>query len=351
MELGEDLPIRILRRTWQPVALARDLKPGGVSGYKLLDFDIVIARFPDGRLLAAENSCPHKGMRLSLGKVHGGELQCAYHGWRFDPSGACTNIPSLIDPPANKLEASTLTHYGIQERYGMIWVQMENHDSEQLPDIPEFEDPDWTFTLGPPTPFKAGFRREIENYLDMTHFAFAHSSTLGKAADSVVPRMDITELDDGFLMDAPFPALKTPHEQPGKLQSAHRRKQRCYLPNFTTIRQTFEDGDERLLVHIPSPNSIFECTVFWALAISKDFHGPSPEDQMAFAIKVLDEDRTMCENQIPREVPINPARGGWGVLVTPGDTLANTFEKVFRKYLIKHQGESEDQGRSMIPPY
>ncbi len=51
---------------------------------------------------------------------------------------------------------------------------------------------------------------------------------------------DIRVLDDGgFEMDAPFPALATPHEPPGKLQSAHRRRQRCWLPNFTTIRQTF----------------------------------------------------------------------------------------------------------------
>ena len=41
----------------------------------------------------------------------------------------------------------------------------------------------------------------------------------------------------------------------------------------------------------------------------------------------------MCENQIPAEVPINPGRGGWGVLVMPGDTLANTFQKQLRRWL------------------
>jgi phenylpropionate dioxygenase-like ring-hydroxylating dioxygenase large terminal subunit len=342
MEVSEDLPFKVLRKTWQPVALSSDLRPGKALSYHLLDTEIVVVRFADGKLLASDNSCPHKGMRLSHGSVDGSELQCAYHGWRFDNEGSCTNIPSLINPPANKLEASQLARYQIQERYGMIWVQMEKSSSGRLPDIPEFEDLDWTYTLGPPTIFKSGFRREIENYLDMTHFAFAHSTTLGRAADSVVPRMKIEEYHDGFLMDAPFPALKTPHEQPGKLQSAHRRRQRCYLPNFTTIRQTFENGDERILVHIPSPNSLHECTVFWALAISKDFRGPTPEEQIDFAIRVLDEDRVMCENQIPHEVPINPARGGWGVLVTPGDTLANTFQKVFRKFLLARQAELSD---------
>ena len=173
----------------------------------------------------------------------------------------------------------------------------------------------------------AGWRREVENYLDMSHFAFAHSATLGKAADPRIPDMDIKLHDDGFQMDAPFPALESAHEMPGKLQSAHHRRQRCYLPNFTTIRQSFTDGDERVLLHVPSPRTRTSCTVFWSLAISPGFDGPPPATQLEFAVRVLDEDRLMCENQIPAEVPINPGRGGWGVLVMPGDTLANTFQK------------------------
>jgi vanillate O-demethylase monooxygenase subunit len=186
-----------------------------------------------------------------------------------------------------------------------------------------------------PVPFQSGFRREIENYLDMTHFAFAHSTTLGVAADPRVPDLKIDEFEDGFLMDAPFPAVESPRLPPGKLQQAHRRRQRCFLPNFTIIRQTFADGDERVLLHVPSPNSMAQCTVFWSVAISPGFRGPAPEEQLKFAVSVLEEDREMCESQLPKEVPINPARGGWGVLVTPGDTLANTFQRTFRKFLIR----------------
>jgi vanillate O-demethylase monooxygenase subunit len=333
IELTEETPFEVMKRTWQPVALSAEMPVGKVISYKLFDVDLAVVRFPEG-LLATEDSCPHKGARLSRGALCEGKLQCVYHGWRFNRQGDCTNIPSLIDPPKDKLRLSHLRNYPVQERYGMIWVQMEPDASVQLPEVPEFENPAWTFLVGPATPFKAGFRREIENYLDMTHFAFAHATTLGMAASPTVPEMEITLHPDGFQMDAPFPALQSPHEQPGKLQSAHHRRQRCFLPNFTTIRQSFRDGDERVLVHIPSPNTRTECTCFWALAVSPDFDGPPPEEQLKFAVKVLDEDRIMCENQIPPEVPIQPSRGGWGVLVTPGDTLANTFQKSFRKYLL-----------------
>jgi phenylpropionate dioxygenase-like ring-hydroxylating dioxygenase large terminal subunit len=333
--LTEDLPLRVLRRTWQPVALSRDLRENQVRGYRLLDQEIVVARFP-GKLLAAQGSCPHKGMRLDRGAIAGGELRCAYHGWKFDACGNCTNIPSLIEPVPNKQEQARLETYDVRERYGMVWVKLEKAEAAPLPEVPEFENPGWTYVVADPMVFQAGFRREIENYLDMTHFAFAHSSTLGIAADAVVPPMKISEFEDGFQMDAPFPALATPEAMPGKLQQAHQRLQRCWLPNFTTIRQSFQDGDERVLVHIPSPNTREQCTVFWSLAISPRFRGPAPEEQMKFAVNVLNEDRTMCENQIPREVPINPSKGGWGVLVTPGDTLANTFQRTFRKFLLRN---------------
>jgi phenylpropionate dioxygenase-like ring-hydroxylating dioxygenase large terminal subunit len=340
MTLTEDLPFVALRRTWQPVALAADLQPGAVTGYTLLECELVLARFADGQLLAADVACPHKGARLSAGCIRDGALMCPYHGWRFDPSGACQNIPSLVAPNPAKLALSHLHTYSIQERYGLIWVKLDATGEHELPDVPEFEHAAWLYRLGPPMRFGAGFRREIENYLDMTHFAFAHATTLGKAADPRIPDVDITLQPDGFQMDAPFPALDTPHEQPGKLQRAHHRRQRCHLPNFTTIRQTFADGDERVLVHIPSPNTRESCTVFWALAISPGFDGPAPDDQIAFAVQVLDEDRRMCELQIPAEVPINPARGGWGVLVMPGDTVANTFQKCFRQWLQQELSDS-----------
>lgn len=334
--LNEQRVIDALRATWQPVLNAALLAPGSVKGATLLGEALVVARFPNGELLAAHRACPHKGYDLSKSSICEGSLQCGYHGWRFNPKGECLDIPSLVNPPANKLDLSHLRNFEVQERYGIIWVRLDASGATELPEVPEFESPDWTYIVAPPMLFRSGFRREIENYLDMTHFAFAHKTTLGVAASPIVPPMQIDEYSDGFLMDAPFPALDSPHEQPGKLQQAHRRRQRCYLPNFTTIRQSFDDGDERVLVHIPSPTGPEECLVFWALAISPRFRGPTPESQIEFATRVLDEDREMCESQIPREVPINPDRGGWGVLVTPGDTLANTFQKTFRRWLLNH---------------
>jgi vanillate O-demethylase monooxygenase subunit len=339
MLMTEDTVVDFLRHTWQPVGNSAALPAGSISSYQLLETDLVIARFADGRLLVADIACPHKGARLSRGCFQNGELMCPYHGWRFDEAGACRSIPSLIEPNTEKMAQSRLRTYQVQERYGFIWVKLEdvplaNGITHTLPDVPEFENSKWTYCLGQPMPFAAGWRREIENYLDMTHFAFAHGKTLGACADPRIRSLKINlHPDGGYQMDAPFPALDNRHEMPGKLQRAHQRLQRGWLPNFTTIRQTFADGDERVLLHVPSPNTRESCTCFWSLAISPGFDGPPAKAQIEFATKVLEEDRQMCELQIPREVPINPARGGWGVLVTPGDTLATTFQKQLRRWL------------------
>jgi vanillate O-demethylase monooxygenase subunit len=371
MPLNEDSPFQVMRRAWQPVALSSSLPPDEVLGFCLLDHDVVIARL-EGGLLAAEDSCPHKGFTLSKGHACGNELMCAYHGWKFDADGKCVGIPSLPTASIAKLAASGLKKYGVQEKYGMIWVQLENDPEERIPQIPEFENDSWGYLLGPPTPFAAGWRREVENFLDMTHFAFAHANTLGQAATHTLPEMeiktrakaltstgsstsndaasnDVTLPSDvsspsgepDFTMTTQFPATSSPGSEPAKLASAHARLYRTWLPNFSVIRQSWRDGDERLLLHIPVPNTHESCTVFWALAISPNFDGPPAQSQMDFAVRVLDEDRVMCEGQRPREVPLNPSRGGWGVLVAPGDTLANTFQRELRGWITQRLQATE----------
>src|SRR5262245_11122630 len=116
-EIPESLPFEMLQKTWQPVCNSRDLPVGGVRHFQLLGEELVIARMENG-ILAAKNACPHKGMRLEMGCVVEGALQCAYHGWRFDHGGACLSIPSLVDPTPEKKKLAALKTFATKERYG-----------------------------------------------------------------------------------------------------------------------------------------------------------------------------------------------------------------------------------------
>jgi hypothetical protein len=78
------------------------------------------------------------------------------------------------------------------------------------------------------------------------------------------------------------------------------------------------------------------CRVFWSVAISPQFDGPPPEAQVAFAIGVLDEDRRMCENQVPAEVPMGPE----SCRLVAADRLAMTFRRSFTAFCERHHPRS-----------
>ena len=324
-------PFHILRATWQPVALTRDLTPGVIRQVVLLGEELVLARTAEG-ILCVRDRCPHRGARFGIGRIEGDGIVCPYHGWKFDKTGQCTSIPSLGGACA-VAKGTRLPAFRCCERYGFVWVLLAPQAVAEIPEIPEFEHPAWDYAVAEPMAFATGFRREIENYLDMSHFAFAHAETLGRGAATSIEAYEVSDVAGALQMDAEFPALATPGVALTKLQEPHHRTQRCHYPNVTTIRQSFADGSERVLVHVPSPVTPTSCRVFWSIACSPGFAGPPLAQQMQFATRVLDEDRLMCENQWPKEVELE---GGDGKSV-PADRLALTWRKQFIAFVRQAQ--------------
>jgi phenylpropionate dioxygenase-like ring-hydroxylating dioxygenase large terminal subunit len=78
------------RHYWHPVAYTSDLGDGPMK-VRLLDQDLVIVRLA-GQVCALYDLCVHRGTPLSLGFVDRDRLRCAYHGWAYDCSGACTQL-------------------------------------------------------------------------------------------------------------------------------------------------------------------------------------------------------------------------------------------------------------------
>ncbi|HEY9064713.1 MAG TPA: Rieske 2Fe-2S domain-containing protein, partial [Burkholderiaceae bacterium] len=74
--------MNVERSLWHPVASAADLVDAPLP-VQLLAEPLVLWRDAAGAAHAFADRCPHRGARLSLGCVRGGELECPYHGWRF----------------------------------------------------------------------------------------------------------------------------------------------------------------------------------------------------------------------------------------------------------------------------
>ena len=81
-----------------------------------------------GAAFAMRDNCPHRGIPLSYGWFDGKDVQCSYHGWKFDACSAqCVEIPSLtaadrLDPSRAALMKIRAGHFPCEERDGYLWV-------------------------------------------------------------------------------------------------------------------------------------------------------------------------------------------------------------------------------------
>src|SRR5688500_5318555 len=122
---------------WHPVARDRDLAEGGVLAARLLGEDLVLWR-AGGQAHAWQDLCVHRGAKLSLGRVDGQRLACAYHGWAYGGDGRCVHIPAHPEqsPPAK----AVVRGYQVRERYGLLWVCLGT-PSGDIPPFPEWDQP------------------------------------------------------------------------------------------------------------------------------------------------------------------------------------------------------------------
>src|SRR5215469_17216344 len=89
----------------------------------LLEIPLVVGRDQQGRPFALQDACPHRGMPLSCGHYDGAQLECSYHGWRFDAhSGQCQLIPSLTADQKLKVDRIYAGNYACEEHDAFIWI-------------------------------------------------------------------------------------------------------------------------------------------------------------------------------------------------------------------------------------
>lgn len=109
---------------WHPVASSQALRAGeNTRATLLLAQPLALWRSASGQVQAWEDRCPHRGVALSLGRIQGDRLACAYHGWQYAAQdGRCVAIPAMPQQPVpGKVCVRT---YGALERQGMVWVNL-----------------------------------------------------------------------------------------------------------------------------------------------------------------------------------------------------------------------------------
>ena len=146
--MGRDLPKGIelgMRNYWYPVLASEDVPVGKPVGFRVLGEDLVAWRDLTGKVQVVHDRCPHRSARLSVGRVVGGDVQCAWHGLRFNGQGKCTLIP--WEPDDSKLrDLVPIAAYPTEERAGYVWSYLSDHKAFPVPPFldclpEEFVDP------------------------------------------------------------------------------------------------------------------------------------------------------------------------------------------------------------------
>ncbi len=166
-----------LRNTWYVAEWGHDVERA-LHPVKILGEDIVLFRREDGTPQALADSCPHRKLPLSMGRLQGDHVVCGYHGMTFDGAGACVRVPGQERiPPRARVHS-----YPVEERWGLIWIWMGDPalaDPDTIFAVEHYDDPAWGINRGAVMHWPCNYLLITDNLLDPSHVAFVHQTSFG----------------------------------------------------------------------------------------------------------------------------------------------------------------------------
>ncbi|WP_280189534.1 aromatic ring-hydroxylating dioxygenase subunit alpha [Delftia sp. PS-11] len=310
---------------WHPVAQAHEVADAPL-GVQLLGQSLVLWRGPQGQVSAFVDRCPHRGARLSMGRVENGHLECPYHGWQFAGSGQCTRVPALPEftpPPSQCVKA-----FEAQEAYGLVWVRLEQ-GVQALP-VPAFAaeaDAHLRKLNCGPYDVAASAPRIIENFLDMSHFGFVHEGWLGSR--------DATAIGSYAVQATPTGVLATGCKAVQPLSNLHSTRAaeveytyEVTAPYAAVLTKIPEAGSTRAGWH--ESIALFICPVtpetsrVWFRLAVADFDSPDEQLQQ-FQHTIFCQDQPVLESQQPKCLPLDPR--------AEMHSAADRLSSAYRRYL------------------
>lgn len=294
----------VLAACWHPVAFAAEIGMEPLA-VRLLDLPLVLWRGDDG-ITVAQDRCPHRGARVSMGALRDGNLVCPLHGFRYGPDGACRKVPALAST-ASISKRLCLTTYRSSVRYGLVWVCLGDEARLPLPELPEIEREGATVAEVPPGTWAAAAPRHVENFNDLCHIPFVHGQTFGGDEDVTVEPYDVVVTDETLSFAVDY--FEQPRASEGMAidpaQRRHRRyRYRLSLPFATAL--TVEDVVSGSVFHIfdvASPVSAFESRIFQVLVDPTGSRPPA--DMIDFQLRINAEDAPLIETQRPQSLPLD----------------------------------------------
>jgi len=247
----------------------------------------------DGTPAALEDRCPHRRAKLSVDA-----LQCGYHGWRFNGGGRCVLVPQMPDlVPGPK---HNVPSYKCQERYGFVWVCLDEQPMLDIPYIKHSDDPAFRQVLEYAEDWNANSLVVCENALDISHISFVHRKTFGNDSKPAAPRLTLVPLEHGVNFKCTVPVanreLQQKNLQIGETETVRIVDIRWLMPSTFVLHFTYPNGLVHEIVGFATPIDDTRVRRI-QFAYRNDTEADAPAEQVAaFDRAVAAEDRRMLES-------------------------------------------------------
>lgn len=179
-QTAPDTPMgTMFRQYWMPALLASELAEDDCPPVrvKLLGERLIAFRDSKGRYGLIDEFCAHRGVSLWFGRNEEDGLRCPYHGWKYDYTGQCVEVPS---EPAESgfCQKIKLKGYPLIKVGDVLWTHMG--DPARRPPLPA-----WEFCNVPAEQTYTSKRwqecnwlQAMEGGIDSSHVSFLHSGSL-----------------------------------------------------------------------------------------------------------------------------------------------------------------------------
>ncbi|KMN35268.1 MULTISPECIES: aromatic ring-hydroxylating dioxygenase subunit alpha [unclassified Chromobacterium] len=295
------LDYQALKKQWHVVARGEEVSAEQPKAVRLLGEELVLWRDGSGQIHAWKDYCGHRGAKLSLGCVKKGEIECPYHGWRFDAGGQCTRVPAHPDQ-ATPSSARLIFRHHAAERYGLIWVSLDA-PQRPLPVFPEWEDGSFRKVFAGPYRYMGNALRSVENFLDASHFPFVHANLNGDP-DAPEPLPDYQVFKDEHGLRTSEISVFQPYGDHRGIPVTARYTYSVFNP--TTAYFVKKTGDtERFCTFLnATPVDEAECVIWLIVAIN--FGADLSEEKILYRQDmVFEQDRLIVESQRPARLPLD----------------------------------------------
>jgi 5,5'-dehydrodivanillate O-demethylase len=162
----------LLRRYWYPVAAAEELRTAWTKRVRLLGEDLVLFRDRSGTVGLIAEQCPHRRASLAYGIPQADGIRCPYHGWKFDATGQCREMPN--EPAGSTFAERVQTPaYPVEALGGMLFAYLGPLPAPKLPRLDGFVVPGMVRMIGQ-TLVECNWLQIMENSLDPVHTEWLH---------------------------------------------------------------------------------------------------------------------------------------------------------------------------------